>query len=160
MKFAAPGRHWPAILALAVYALLAASPAGAAPIDPTVQADLRRGLATVGDKASDEPALRLERQTHEPSPGFALGSALGAWRNAAAALDFDLKNPAGDGDDSEAIANDCFDEKTAFAHLQSRAQSLGLTPDAVVAAAGLPQASLLDAWRARLSGPARRCAGA
>ncbi len=131
--------------------------AAAAGIGPDPRAELRRGLAAAGDAASDEPALRRERQTREPSPAFALGAALGAWTNARAALDYDLHNPSGDGDDSAAIAIDCFDERTAFAHLEARRRALDLTPPAVLAAAGPSGVAAESAWRGRQAGPPPGC---
>ncbi len=114
-------------------------------------------MALVGSTTSEEPAVRRERQTREPTAGFMLGAALGAWTSAAAQLDYDLKTPSGDGDDSGAIAIDCFDEKTAFSHLESRRQSLGLTPTQVVGDAGIAGGEIVTAWRLRQSGVAARC---
>jgi len=154
------GRLVPAIVCLA--GLFGAALAGGARADgggigPGVQADLRRGMAMVGPGTSDEPALRAERMTREPSPAFMLGAALGAWIGARATLDFDLKTPSGDGDDSAAIAVDCFDERTAFAHLEARSAALGLAPSAVIEAAGAQDPALPDAWRSRRSGAPPRC---
>jgi hypothetical protein len=134
-----------------------AHPAAAAELTPAVQSELRRGLAMVGTRTSDEPALRLERQNHDPSPAFALGAALGAWSNAWASLDYDLKNPSGDGNDSGAIATDCYDEKTTFTHLESRAQASGLTQRQVVDGAGLVASGVLAAWATRPPGGPPRC---
>jgi len=152
-------RSPPLLIALSLLgaSLARASLASAAQIEPAAQLELRRGLAMVGSKTSDEPALRLERQTREPSAAFMLGSALGAWNSAAAALDYDLRTPSGDGDDTEAIAIDCYDEKVAFAHLEARRQSLGLTPRQVVDGAGLSERDVLGSWQARQSGPPPRC---
>ncbi len=124
-------------------------------LEPRVAAELRRGAALVGSRTSDEPALRLERQAREPSAGFAVGSALAAWANAAEALDYILKTPSGDGDDASAIAEDCFDEKTAFQHLEQRRQALGMTPEQVLDAAG--DGARLPAWRARQAGAPKAC---
>jgi hypothetical protein len=134
-----------------------ASPALAATLSSADQADVRRALAAVGAATSEQPALRSERLTREPSPAFLLGTALGAWIGAAAQLDYDLKTPSGDGDDSEAIGIDCFDERTAFDSLQARSRALGLTPPEVAAAAGLTKGPVLAAWRDREAGPAKRC---
>jgi hypothetical protein len=136
---------------------LGASAARAAELPPGGQSELRRGLATVGAGTSDQPALRQEALTRAPSSAYALGSALGAWKNASAALDFDLKNPSGDGDDSAAIGVDCFDEKAAFTHLDARVNDLGLTPAQVVDAAGLAGGDLLDSWKSRHANPPARC---
>ncbi len=138
-------------LAASVFATAKAAPPGA--VD---QAEIRRAVAVVGATTSEEPAVRQERRAREPSASYMLGAALGAWIAAAAQLDYDLKTPSGDGDDSEAIGIDCFDERTAFDHLQSRSQALGLSPKEVVDTAGLG-APVLAAWRVRLAGPAQRC---
>ena len=151
---------------MAALSAAGAPPARAAGAPPAVQADMRRALAMVGPSASEEPAMRQERQAREPSPGFMTGAALGAWINAAAQLDFDLKNPAGvgpphvsqDGDDPDAILQDCADEKTAFTRLEARSRSLGLTPDEVIAAAGATRSSsALTAWLTRRSGAVASC---
>ena len=128
-----------------------------AAVDPSTQSELRRGVAAAGHWASDEPAMRLERRNREPTPGFGLGAALAAWTNAAAQLDYDLKTPSGDGDDSEAIHLDCVDEAVALDHLESRRMALGLTPAEVLEAAGGFFADLLGAWRDRQSGPPKGC---
>ena len=156
MSVVAVGRRRSPPLLIAL-SLLGASLGGAAQIEPAAQSELRRGLAMVGSKTSDEPALRLERQTREPSAAFMLGSALGAWNSAAATLDYDLKTPSGDGDDTEAIAIDCYDEKVAFAHLEARRQSLGLTRQQVVDGAGLSERGVLGSWQARQSNAPPRC---
>ena len=131
--------------------------AGAAALEPAALAELRRGVAAAGHWASDEPAMRLERKSRDPSPGFSLGAALAAWTNAAAQLDYDLKTPSGDGDDSEAIHLDCVDEAVALDHLESRRQALGLTPAEVLQAAGGFGPDLLGAWRQRQSAPPKGC---
>jgi hypothetical protein len=157
MPTTAPWRR----LSLLVAALLACPLAGFSPatigVTDAEQIELKGGLAAVGASTSDEPAARAERQAREPSRTFLLGASLGAWRNAAAALRYDLQTPSGDGDDTEAIAEDCYDEKTAFAHLEARRQSLGLTPPQVAGDAGLSDGALLDAWRARQSAPPKGC---
>jgi hypothetical protein len=130
------------ILLIAAQMLLQAAATG---VDP---AEVRRGVALVGARTSDEPALRLERQTHEPSPSFSLGAALGAWIGAAAALDYDLKTPSGDGGDEEAIGVDCYDERTVFTHLEARRQALGLTPSQATAAAAV-EPGVAPAWASR-----------
>jgi hypothetical protein len=121
-------------------------------------AEVHRGLAAVGSRASDEPALRLERQTHEPSASFRLGAALGAWISATAILTYDLNTPSGDGGDDEAISVDCYDERSAFAHLEASRQVLGLTALQATAAAGVSDAmvspTLMNRERA---GAASRC---
>jgi hypothetical protein len=151
------------MLALVVLPGLGAPPARAAELTPAAQADLRRAFAMVGPSASEEPALRQARRAQEPSAGFMVGAALAAWINAAAQLDFDLKNPAAagpphvgqTGGDPEALIQDCLDEKTAFDHLDARTRSLGLTPEQVVAAA--PRGGALPAWRARGSRTVNGC---
>jgi hypothetical protein len=127
----------------------------AASVDPV---EVRRGVALVGPRASEEPALRLERQTHQPTASFMLGAALGAWINAADTLDFDLKTPSGDGGDEEAIGVDCYDERVAFTHLEARSQALGLGPSQVTASAGVADPVVLPAWTARQrAGAPARC---
>ncbi len=148
------------IVLIAAQAVLLAPPVSiaqtAAPRVDT--AEVRRGFTLVGPKASDEPALRLERQTREPSPSFALGAALGAWISATAILDYDLKTPSGDGGDDEAIGVDCYDERIAFTHLQARHQALGLTASEVVAATGVVDPKILTSWMARQrAGSPLRC---
>jgi hypothetical protein len=154
----------PLILALVVLPALGAPAARAAEPAAAAQADLRRAFAMVGASGSEEPALRQEGRAREPTPGFMVGAALAAWLNAAAQLDFDLRNPAGagpphvsqSGGDPDAMVQDCFDEKLAFDHLEARSRSLGLTPDQVAAAAGAPQGAPA-AWRARRSQTVGAC---
>ena len=84
--------------------------------------------------------------------------------NAAAQLDFDLKNPASagpphvsqTGGDPEALVRDCDDEKTAFDRLESRRRSLGLEPQQVLSAASLAQ-EILRAWQSRQGGLSSGC---
>ncbi len=111
----------------------------------------------VGATASEEPAVREERAARVPSDAFMLGAALGAWINAAAGLRYDLETPSGDGDDSEAIAIDCYDERVAFEHLEARSLSLAVGPADVVADAGVTSPGVTEAWIKRKSGPAQRC---
>jgi hypothetical protein len=122
-------------------------------------ADVRRGFGLVGAGASDEPALRRERQAQAPSESFRLGAALGAWINAAAALDYDLKTPSGDGGDEEAIGIDCYDERKAFTHLETLRQAFGLAPTQVITAAGvIAPAGVAAAWTSRQqAGAPPRC---
>jgi len=144
-------RPFTLILLIAAKAILSA---GAPGVDP---AEVRRGFALVGPRTSDEPALRLERQTRDPSPSFQLGAALGAWISAAAALDYDLKTPSGDGGDEEAIGIDCYDERVAFSHLEARRQTLGMAPSQAIAAAGV-EPGVLPAWIGRQqTGAPMRC---
>jgi hypothetical protein len=143
------------LAALAFVGVLAAPRAHAAAPAPAVAAEIRRGLATAGHSASIEPAMRTERSSREPSAGFTLGAALGAWINAAAVLDYDLKTPSGDGDDSAAIAEDCFDERTAFGHLERGRERLSLEPDEVLGAAD--GSGAVEAWRRRQAGPLPAC---
>jgi hypothetical protein len=137
---------------VAVLILLAA--AGARADTP---ADIRRGLAAVGPSTSDQAALRAATTRGEASPGYRLGAALGAWRNAATGLDFDLHNPSGDGDDSEAIRIDCFDERVAFARLDAARVALAMTPREVVMAAGGAGSGALEAWREREAAAPSAC---
>jgi hypothetical protein len=146
----------PCLLALCLLAAPLASLA-AAPLAPADKAELRRALAMVGPSTSEEPAVRLERRARDPSAAFMLGAALGAWESAAATLRYDLATPSGDGDDSEAIAEDCYDERIAFDHLETRTRGLGLTPSQVVEDAGLASGEVLTAWRARQAGASPRC---
>ena len=148
-------RRGPALLALAVLAFSAG--AGAADLDAPMRAELRRGMAAAAHWASDAPALRLERQTREPSAAFSLGAALAAWINAAAQLDYDLKTPSGDGDDSEAIHLDCVDEALALDHLEAGRKALGVTPAEVLGAAAAFGPDILDAWRVRQSAVPKGC---
>jgi hypothetical protein len=159
-------RPSPFVLALAAAtSLLHASLTHAAEPAPGVQADIKRAFAAVGLSNSEEPAVRQERQAREPSPGFMVGAALGAWTNAAAQLDFDLKNPAGVGpphvnlDDGPAdfIQQDCADEKAAFDRLATRSQALGLTPQQVAAAAGAADKGVATVWQMRQGGPVKAC---
>ena len=121
-------------------------------------------MSAVGFSASEQPAVRAERARGEPSSAFMLGTALGAWINAAAQLDFDLKNPASagpphvsqTGGDPEALVRDCDDEKTAFDRLESRRRSLGLEPQQVLSAASLAQ-EILRAWQSRQGGLSSGC---
>jgi hypothetical protein len=135
----------------------AASLALAAGMSPAASADLRRAVAMVGASTSEEAALREARKTREPSAPFLLGAALGAWINAAAQLDYDLRTPSGDGDDSGAIAIDCFDERTAFDHLEARRQALKLDVVEVLAGADITIGDPMATWKARQHGPSPRC---
>ena len=144
-------------LILATLALLAASGSAWAAGEGLDRTEVRRGFTLVGPKASDAPALRQEGQAHTPSASFALGAALSAWINAAAALDYDLKTPTGDGGDEEAIGQDCYDERTAFTHLEARRGAFGLRPPEVAAAAGAGDPAVASAWTARQAGPPARC---
>ena len=134
---------------------VSAARAAEASFDP---AEVRRGLALVGSRTSDEPALRLERQTHEPSAGFELGAALAAWINAAAILDYDLKTPTGDGGDEEAIGVDCYDERVAFTDFEARRRALGFAPSRATEAAGVAEPTVASALTARQrAGAPPRC---
>jgi hypothetical protein len=143
---------------------------GPAQIAAPVKAEMARGFKAVGPSTTEEPALRAERQTQDPSAGFLLGAALGAWVAAAGQLDFDLKNPqaAGPphvsqtGGDEDAILMECADETVAFDHLESRRKAMDATPQQVIAAANAPAkdpygADILGAWHARMAGPAKGC---
>lgn len=120
-------------------------------------ADLRRAFAAAALSTSEEPAVRAERSRGEPSAGFMLGAALGAWSAAHDQLDYDLKHPSAAGPphasqgpaDLDAIDQDCRDEQVAFERLESRSRALGAAPVEVLQAAAIPDPVLLDAWRAR-----------
>ena len=150
-------------LVLAITALGGGS-AGAADLPSDVADALRRGVAAVGPSSSAAPALREAGRTGEPSPGFRLGAALGAWINASLQLDFDRANPAGagpphvsqTGGDPDAFAEDCREETTAFAQLDAGARTLGARPDQVVAAANADLRTV-SAWRTRQAGPPAPC---
>ena len=163
-----PSRLGPSalVVALAASPFALASIAGAAELAADAKADIARAYAAASSSSSEEPAVRAERARREPSFGFMLGAALGAWSTAHAQLDFDLKNPmaAGPphmsqtGDNDDALAQDCAEEKTAFAHLDARAAALGLTPADTLAASGATDAApLAAAWQARKAGPAQAC---
>ena len=150
---------------LSLILLAAASPAFAASLSATDQADLRRAYEAAKLSTSEQPALRAERRDREPSPGFLLGAALGSWTAAAAQLSFDLNNPTAagpphvsqTGGDQDALAMDCDEEKTAFANLQDRSRAAALAPADVLGAAGVTDTAMADAWRAREAGPAKAC---
>ena len=136
--------------------------------EPTVQdrAEIRRAVLAVGLSSSEEPAVRQERRSREPSAAFLLGAALAAWIQAREQLEFDLTNPAAAGAphasqgpaNEDAIAEDCAEEMQAFAHLDARASALGLTVEQVTAAAALQNRDALAiAWQARRAGADRAC---
>ncbi len=127
-----------------------------AAVSPPVVADVSRGLAAVGSRDSDAPALRAENASHAPSDGFAAGAALGAWRNAGAGLAHDVAHPMGDGGEAQTLRGDCFDEKMAFAHLEAAGARLGVSPRDVVRAAGLSD-DAASAWMARRRGAPSAC---
>jgi hypothetical protein len=156
----------PPAAAVLILAWLHGPPSLAAGLDGPGQSDLRRAFLAAGQSASEEPAVRAERRQREPSAGFMLGAALGAWIAAGAQLDFDLKTPnaAGpphasqSGDNDEAIEQDCAEEKTAFARLDARAAGLDLDPKSVLRLAAVPApADILPKWLARRAGPAAAC---
>jgi len=144
---------------------LASPSARAAELAPADQADLRRAVAMVALSSSEEPAMRQERQAREPSPAFQLGAALAAWINAAAQLDFDLKNPTALGPphahlgapEDDFLLQECKDEATAFVRLEARSRALGLKPRQVAALAGPKAEGAQPAWLARRAGPASAC---
>jgi hypothetical protein len=135
-------------LALAAWLALGAGGARAADLS-----DAQKGFVAVGPSTSDAAALR-EAQT--PSPAYRAGAALAAWRNATASLDYDVKNPSGDGVDG-AVSLDCFDEKAAFADLDATRQALGVSPAAITAQAGLTDPLVAKAWVARQAGAPSAC---
>ncbi len=132
---------------------------------PTVQVEIRRAVGIVGGFTSEEPALRQERRAREPSPGFLLGVALGAWMNAAAQLDFDLKNPQAMGpahahlgkEANDLLRDECREEAVAFDHMESRAKALELTPEQVVAAGRVSDGGTVELWMQRRPGPPKAC---
>lgn len=147
---------------LAVVGVLVVLWATAALAQPDLTAEIARGAAAVGMSSSEAPALRVERQTHEPSPGFQLGTAYRAWSNAAAVLAFDLANPTAgpphasqNGNLSEFIREECREEAAAFDALSRR-----LPPDLnitrVIFAAGGDAADAVR-WTGRKAGPADAC---
>jgi len=140
--------HKCAIFALAGILALGARGARAADLS-----DARKGFAAVGVSTSDAAALR---EVQAPSAAYRAGAALAAWRNATASLDYDVKNPSGDGVDG-AVSLDCFDEKAAFADLDDSRKSLGLTPAEITASVGVKGASVGAAWVARQAGPPPAC---
>lgn len=142
-----------------------ALPARAASLSAADVADLKRAFAAAALSTSEEPAVRAERARvgREPSAGFMVGAALGAWTAARDQLDYDLKNPSAAGPphasqgpaDLDAIGQDCREEKVAFERLQMRSRALELEPAAVLRAAAVADVALLEAWRARRDhGPA------
>jgi len=140
--------HKSSALALAGILVLGAGAAWA--LDPS---DAQKGFAAVGPSTSDSAALR---EAPAPSPAYRAGAALAAWRNATTSLDYDVKNPSGDGVDG-AVSLDCFDEKAAFTDLEAARQALGATPAAITAMAGVTDASVAPAWVARQAGPPSAC---
>jgi hypothetical protein len=133
------------------------SAAWAAPLSAADLADLKRAYAASALASSEAPVVREERRLREPSPGFMLGAALGAWTAARDQLDYDLKNPQAAGPphasqgpaDVDAIDQDCREEEAAFERLEARGRTLSLDPSEVLEAAALPEPAVLDAWRAR-----------
>ena len=151
----------PRLLLCAGLAALAL-PARAADVSAAAGDDLKRGFAAAALSTSEEPAVRAERARAgrvggEPSSGFMIGAALGAWIAARDQLDYDLKNPSAAGPphasqgpaDLDALAQDCRDEKVAFERLEMRSRALDLEPAAVLEAAAIADPSLLAAWRSR-----------
>jgi hypothetical protein len=136
--------------ALAVAGFLSFGAGGARAADLS---DVRKGFVAVGPSTSDSAALRA---APAPSAAYRAGAALAAWTNATASLDYDVKNPSGDGVDG-AVSLDCFDEKAAFADLDASAKALGLTPAEITARAGVKDPSLAKAWVARQAGPPSAC---
>ena len=135
------------MLRLVPLLLLAAAPA----IDA---AEIRRGAIAVGERTSEQPALRAETA---PGAGFRLGAAYRAWRNSAAAVLFDSDNTTGDGGDAEALAIDCGDERIAFATLEASRTAMGLDEAGVMRAAGDGDPAIARNWRARLKAAPAAC---
>jgi hypothetical protein len=146
----------PFLLLSAALAALAL-PARAASLSANDGADLKRAFAAAALSTREEPAVRSERARREPSSGFMLGAALGAWIAARDQLDYDLKNPSAAGPphasqgpaDLDAIGQDCSDETLAFSRLDKRSRALDLEPAEVLKAAAVPDPALPDAWRMR-----------
>lgn len=134
-------------------------------LPPADLADLKRAYAANALSSSEEPAVRAERALREPSAGFMLGAALGAWTAARDQLDFDLKNPAAAGAphasqgaaNLDAIDQDCREEKTAFEHLEARSRALGLEPGEVVEATGAKEPGLAETWLRRRNSRVLTC---
>jgi hypothetical protein len=145
--------------------LLGALPVLGADLDAYQRADLVRAMKAVGPSSSEAAAVRQEQKVGEPAPAFMLGAALAAWASARVQVEFDAKSPeaAGpphnsqSGDTDDYIRQDCAEEKTAFADLESRSKALALTPEQVLAAAGQGDPAMLPAWRARQQGPIGIC---
>src|SRR4051794_37620997 len=74
-----------------------------------------RGGDAVGTRPSAAPAVRAEPS---PSASFRLGAAFRAWHNAAAAVVYDTTHSTGDGGDEAVVAEDCTDERVAFAAME------------------------------------------
>ena len=146
----------PSLLLSAALAALAL-PARAATLSAINIADLKRAFAAAALSTREEPAVRAERAHREPSAGFMIGAALGAWIAARDQLGYDLKNPQAAGPphasqgptDLDAIGQDCSDEQLAFTRLETRSHALGLEPAEVLKAAAVPDPALPDAWRMR-----------
>ena len=144
----------PPLLALSLVMIPAV--ALAAGISPSGFADLKRGYAAGSLSTSEAPAVRAERALREPSAGFLLGVALGAWSAARDQLAFDLEHPSAAGAphasqgeaDRDAIDQACGEEKVAFGRLEGRSREAGADEAAVVAAAGADSA-LPKAWKQR-----------
>ena len=149
---------------IAIVAALLSLGATTAVAQPDLMGEIGRGAAAVSLSTSEEPALRVERRTREPSPGFLLGAAFAAWTNAAAQLAFDLANPTAAGPAhasqngalDDFIAEDCREEGAAYRALESRSRALALDVGRVAAAAGASQVEA-DLWRGRRAGPAAAC---
>ncbi len=140
---------------LAISAVLIA--AAVVQVAAASMADVRRGVLAAGSKTSQQPALRQARESGEPSDGFKLGVALGAWSNATDQLSYDLKIPSGDGDDIAAIDLDCQEERVAFSDLQTYRQAAGLEMSALAGAGRPEDADLTARLTARANGPVARC---
>lgn len=137
--------------------------ATAAAAQPDLAAEIGRGAAAVSLSTSETPAVRVERQTREPTSGFLLGAAWRAWVNAATVLAFDLANPTAAGPAhasqnaalSDFIREECREEAVAFdAVVQRLPPSLDITR--VISAAGGEPADA-GRWAQRTQGPAPAC---
>lgn len=155
----------PSSILLLAFALAPAA-ALAAGLSRGELADLKRGYAASALSSSEEPAVRAERDLREPSAGFMLGVALGAWTAARDQLDFDVKNPAAAGaphasqgpPNLDAIEQDCREEQIAFDRLESRNRAAGLEPADALAAADVRDPGIASAWRSRRRGQSSACA--
>jgi len=123
--------------------------AGAAPAAFDAAA-FGRGAEAVGTRPSAAPAVRAEPS---PSASFRLGAAFRAWRNANAAAEYDATHTTGDGGDEAVVAEDCTDERVAFAAMEAERGALALTVEAV-AKAGAIEAGLI---KGRAAAPPKEC---
>lgn len=139
-------------VAIAACAALAPAALAGAPLD---RAEVRRGMTAVGEQTSDQPAIRTER-AGQPSAAFRIGAGFAAWRNAAAAVEFDAAHTTGDGGDAEALAIDCGDERIGFASVETARATAGASDAELIAAAGMDVAAA-TAWGKRKTNRPAAC---